>query len=146
MLRHVQRKVPAWNIAGRPRRLPEVLRRFDGQSPEDIDIDPLDIAFLQYTGGTTGVSKGAMLTHHNMVSNTLQARAWFEQVNLEHATYYIALPLYHIFSLTANCLLHLLTGGFGVMIANPRDFPAFVKELQKYPPQIFKGSTRCSTR
>ena len=132
VLRHVQRKGAGLEDS-RAHSLAKVLLRFDGQSPEDTDIEPNDIAFLQYTGGTTGVSKGAMLSHRNMVSNTLQARAWFEQVNLEHATYYIALPLYHIFSLTGNCLLHLLTGGFGVMIPNPRDFPAFVKDCRSIP-------------
>ncbi|MGC4029132.1 MAG: AMP-binding protein [Steroidobacteraceae bacterium] len=138
VLRHVQRKVPAWRIPGAVR-LTDALRRHAGQQPREVRIEPQDIAFLQYTGGTTGISKGAMLTHRNMVANALQARGWFEQVHTEYATYYIALPLYHIFSLTGNCLLHLLTGGMGVMVPNPRDFPAFVKLLQQHPPQIFKG-------
>ncbi len=138
VLRHIKKAVPDWQIDG-AQPLRDVLRAHAGQSPLDVSIAPDDIAFLQYTGGTTGVSKGAMLTHRNMVANALQARAWFEQVKVDRAVYYIALPLYHIFSLTGNCILHLLTGGTGVMIANPRDFPAFVKVLQKYPPNIFKG-------
>jgi long-chain acyl-CoA synthetase len=138
VLRHIQKKVPAWRIEG-AHRLADVLAANRDARPAHVDIAPSDVAFLQYTGGTTGVSKGAMLTHRNMVANALQCRGWFEQVRLENATYYIALPLYHIFSLTGNCLLHLLTGGFGVMVPNPRDFPAFVKLLQQHPPQIFKG-------
>jgi long-chain acyl-CoA synthetase len=102
-------------------------------------VGPRDLAFLQYTGGTTGIAKGAMLTHRNMVANALQCKAWHEQVPIDHATYVIALPLYHIFSLTANCLLYTLVGGFGVMIPNPRDFASFVKELRKHPPNILNG-------
>jgi len=138
VLRRVQKKVPPWHIDG-ARSFVEVLREAAPMHLSDTRLEPQDVAFLQYTGGTTGVSKGAMLTHRNMTANSLQARAWFEQVRLEHATYFIALPLYHIFSLLGNCLLHLLTGGTGVMIPNPRDFPSFVKELRKYPPNLFKG-------
>jgi long-chain acyl-CoA synthetase len=137
-VRHVKKKVPAWQIPGSYRFM-DVLRESAGLDLHDTDPGPEDLAFLQYTGGTTGVSKGAMLSHHNMVSNVLQARAWFEQVRIENATYYIALPLYHIFSLLGNCLLHVQTGGMGVIIPDPRDFAGFVKVMQKYPPQIFKG-------
>ncbi len=98
-----------------------------------------DLAFLQYSGGTTGVAKGAMLSHGNMVANVLQSHAWFDQVGISYATYYIALPLYHIFSLTANCLLFMRVGGTGIMVPNPRDFPAFIKVLRKYPPVCFNG-------
>ena len=80
-----------------------------------------------------------MLSHRNMVSNVLQCRAWHEQVPIEHSTYIIALPLYHIFSLTANCLLYMLVGGYGVLIPNPRDFPSFVKELIRHPPTTLNG-------
>jgi long-chain acyl-CoA synthetase len=80
-----------------------------------------------------------MLSHGNMVANVLQAQAWFQQVRIDYATYYIALPLYHIFSLTANCLLFMQVGGTGIMVPNPRDFPAFVKLLCKRPPSIFLG-------
>ena len=138
VLRHVQKKVLAWRIEGAVS-FREVLQQAAGKRPAETVIEPEDLAFLQYTGGTTGISKGAMLTHRNMVANVLQAHAWFQQVKIEGATYYIALPLYHIFSLTGNCLLHLQTGGFGVLIANPRDFPALVKVMQKYPPHLFKA-------
>ncbi|MDR2215016.1 MAG: AMP-binding protein [Nevskiaceae bacterium] len=138
VVRHVQKKVPAWNIDG-AHRFTDALRDCDGQTPQDTYPGPEDVAILQYTGGTTGTSKGATLTHRNMIANALQARAWFEQVNIQYTTYYIALPMYHIFSLTGNCLLHVQTGGFGVIIPDPRDFAGFVKVLRKYPPQVFLG-------
>jgi long-chain acyl-CoA synthetase len=90
-----------------------------------------DIAFLQYTGGTTGVAKGAMLTHRNMTANMLQARAWMSDVLQEgKETVITALPLYHIFSLTVNCLVFLELGGLNVLITNPRDIPNFIKEIK----------------
>jgi long-chain acyl-CoA synthetase len=92
-----------------------------------------DIAFLQYTGGTTGVAKGAMLTHGNMVANVLQAMEWIgPSFPRDPGTLITALPLYHIFALTANCLLFVVLGWRNILITNPRDFPAFVKELGKY--------------
>jgi long-chain acyl-CoA synthetase len=138
VLRHVQRKVPAWKLDG-AQRMSTVLRQFRGRRHAPAVLTHDDLAFLQYTGGTTGTAKGAMLTHGNMVANALQAREWHLQVDINHATFIVALPLYHIFSLTANALLYLLVGGFGVLIANPRDFPAFVKVLQKYPPNTISG-------
>ena len=137
VLRYVQRKVPAWNIAA-AHPLKEILRSApDTLRPVTVSHD--DIAYLQYTGGTTGVSKGAMLTHGNMVANVLQSRAWFEQVALDNTRYVCALPLYHIFSLTANCLLFTSLGGAGHLIPNPRDFKGFVKELRAHPPMFFMG-------
>lgn len=137
VLRHVQRKVPSWNLPG-ALSLTEILKGGPA-TPTPVDVGHDDIAYLQYTGGTTGVSKGAMLTHGNMVANILQARAWFKQVQIENTTYVCALPLYHIFSLTANCLLFSSLGGTGHLIANPRDFPGFVKELRHHPPMFFMG-------
>jgi len=137
VIRHVQRKVPAWHL---PDALP--LTRILGATPatpNPVDVGHEDIAYLQYTGGTTGVSKGAMLTHGNMIANVLQARAWFKQVQIDNTTYVCALPLYHIFSLTANCLLFSSLGGAGHLIANPRDFKGFVSELRKHPPMFFMG-------
>ncbi|BCL68950.1 Long-chain-fatty-acid--CoA ligase [Vibrio nigripulchritudo MADA3029] len=93
-----------------------------------------DIAFLQYTGGTTGVAKGAVLTHRNMLANVMQAKGAYGPVLTEGRELVVtALPLYHIFALTVNCLLFIELGGRNLMITNPRDIPGFIKELQKYP-------------
>lgn len=93
-----------------------------------------DIAFLQYTGGTTGVAKGAILTHRNIVANVLQAKGAYGPVLREGRELVVtALPLYHVFALTVNCLLFIEMGGRNLLITNPRDIPGFIKELQKYP-------------
>jgi long-chain acyl-CoA synthetase len=100
----------------------------------DAELKGDDLAFLQYTGGTTGVSKGAMLTHRNVVANLLQCYAWMSY-RLEPGNEAIVtpLPLYHIFSLTVNCLLFMKTGGENILVANPRDIPAFIKLLRTTP-------------
>jgi long-chain acyl-CoA synthetase len=138
VLRHVKKKVPHWNIPG-AQRFRDVMQECDNCRPTPVQLTHDDLAYLQYTGGTTGVAKGAMLSHGNMVANIMQAQAWFEQTTISYGTYYIALPLYHIFSLTANCLLFMRVGGSGIMVPNPRDFPAFIKILCKYPPTVFNG-------
>lgn len=93
-----------------------------------------DIAFLQYTGGTTGVAKGAILTHRNMIANVMQAKGMYSPVLNEGRELVVtALPLYHVFALTVNCLLFIEMGGQNLLITNPRDIPGFIKELQKYP-------------
>ncbi|WP_353498044.1 long-chain-fatty-acid--CoA ligase FadD [Vibrio chaetopteri] len=93
-----------------------------------------DIAFLQYTGGTTGVAKGAILTHRNMIANVMQAKGMYAPVLNEGRELVVtALPLYHVFALTVNCLLFVEMGGQNLLITNPRDIPGFIKELQKYP-------------
>jgi long-chain acyl-CoA synthetase len=93
-----------------------------------------DIAFLQYTGGTTGVAKGAILTHRNMIANVMQAKGMYSSVLNEGRELVVtALPLYHVFALTVNCLLFIEMGGQNLLITNPRDIPGFIKELQKYP-------------
>ena len=120
-----------------PRRgpLPRRTRARPAQAPlPDVEIAADDIAFLQYTGGTTGVSKGAMLTHRNLVANMQQASAWIG-TNVKYGEEIIitALPLYHIFALTANCLVFMKFGGLNYLITNPRDMPGFVKELKKIP-------------
>jgi long-chain acyl-CoA synthetase len=138
VLRHVQKKVPHWVI-------PEAhgFRQAIAQGRNlrllPVNLDRNDLAYLQYTGGTTGVAKGAMLTHGNMVANILQSRAWFQQVALDRVTFVCALPLYHIFSLTGNCWLFASLGGTGLLVANPRDFGAFIKDLRRHPPMFFLG-------
>jgi long-chain acyl-CoA synthetase len=98
------------------------------------------IAFLQYTGGTTGVAKGAMLTHRNMLANVLQARHWVaSRIRSEDEIIITALPLYHIFSLTANCFVYSSLGALNVLITNPKDVPGFVKELKKWKSTAITG-------
>ena len=138
MLKHVQRRIANWDIPGATM-LTSVLAEGAGLGMKPVTLGHDDIAFLQYTGGTTGVAKGAMLTHGNLVANLQQCHAWFSQVELERATYVCALPLYHIFSLTVNCLLFTSIGGAGLMITNPRDFRGFIKQLRRHPPMFFAG-------
>ncbi len=130
VLKYIKRQVPDYSIPGAIR-FDEALRRGRRHNLPAVDIAPSDIAFLQYTGGTTGVSKGAMLTHRNLVANMQQAGSWIGG-NLKEGEEIIvtALPLYHIFSLTANCLVFMKTGGLNYLITNPRDMPAFVRELK----------------
>ncbi|WP_055323875.1 AMP-binding protein, partial [Bordetella pertussis] len=99
-----------------------------------------DLACLQYTGGTTGVAKGAMLTHGNLIANLCQAHAWVRPLVKEGRECVVtALPLYHIFALTANCLTFLKIGASNLLIVNPRDIPAFVRELRKTPFSCITG-------
>ena len=130
VLKYIKRQVPDYSISGAIR-FDETLRRGRRHNLPAVDIAPSDIAFLQYTGGTTGVSKGAMLTHRNLVANMQQAGSWIGG-NLKQGEEIIitALPLYHIFSLTANCLVFMKTGGLNYLITNPRDMPGFVRELK----------------
>jgi len=134
VLRHVRKQIPAWSMPGSIT-FKSALSAGLGLKLERALLGPQDIAFLQYTGGTTGVAKAAVLTHRNMVANVLQANAWLKPAltatNVQRIVI-TALPLYHIFSLTANCLLFLRLGARNILITNPRDFPAFVKELKKY--------------
>ncbi len=128
VVRYVKRLVPSYRLPGRI----DFRSLLDGD-PGTLETPALghdDIAFLQYTGGTTGVAKGVMLTHRNMVANVLQASAWigpFIQAGRELIV--TALPLYHIFALTANCLTFMKAGGHNLLITNPRDMPGFVKLL-----------------
>jgi long-chain acyl-CoA synthetase len=104
------------------------------------EIKSSDLAFLQYTGGTTGVSKGAMLTHRNMVANMEQIAAWMKpKLNEREEIVITALPLYHIFALTVNCLAMFKVGAKNILIANPRDMPAFVKDMSKHPFTVITG-------
>ncbi|MFD0738136.1 long-chain fatty acid--CoA ligase [Lysobacter koreensis] len=133
VLKHVKKMVPDYDIAGAIR-FKDALTLGQMQTLPEIKIDPQDIAFLQYTGGTTGVAKGAMLTHRNLVANMQQAAAWVgTNVKLGEEIIITALPLYHIFALTANGLVFMKFGGLNHLITNPRDMPGFVKELKKVP-------------
>ncbi|UXP32909.1 AMP-binding protein [Reichenbachiella agarivorans] len=107
---------------------------------ENIEIKGADLAFLQYTGGTTGVSKGAMLTHRNLVANLEQVSGWLEVLLKEGKEIVItALPLYHIFALTSNCFTMFKYGAHNVLITNPRDMPAFIKEMGKHQFTVITG-------
>ena len=133
VLRHVKKQVPEYSLPGAIR-FNRALELGAGKTLPSIDIRGHDIAFLQYTGGTTGVAKGAMLTHRNLVANMQQSSAWIG-TNAQPGKEIIitALPLYHIFALTANCLVFMKFGGLNHLITNPRDMPGFVAELKKTP-------------
>jgi long-chain acyl-CoA synthetase len=131
VVKRVKRLVPAWLIPGATR-FREALARGAKQALEDVAMGPGDIAFLQYTGGTTGRAKGAILTHGNIVANVEQVAAWGAGTLKEGSeTVITALPLYHVFALTANLLYFMKLGGTNVLITNPRDIPGFVAELGK---------------
>jgi long-chain acyl-CoA synthetase len=131
VLKYVKKLVPDYDITGAVRFKDTLTLGKLRQLPQ-VDVGGDDIAFLQYTGGTTGVSKGAMLTHRNLVANMQQAGAWLgNDLKLGHEIIITALPLYHIFALTANCLVFMKLGGLNHLISNPRDMPGFVKELSK---------------
>ena len=136
MLRRVKKMVPEWQIEGAVS-FKSVLEKGAGLNLTPVHLGHDDLAFLQYTGGTTGVSKGATLTHGNLVANVLQADAWFvSELDLEHnpsPVFVVALPLYHIFGLTACLLWVSHIGAHALLITNPRDIPAFIKDLAKYP-------------
>ncbi len=139
VVKRVKKMVPAWTMPGTvPFR--QALSQGVGQTLTDVPLNHDDIAFLQYTGGTTGVSKGAMLTHGNMVANLQQASAWLSPFSKPaEETIITALPLYHIFSMTANCLTFMKVGGHNILITNPRDMPGFVKELGKVKFTVMTG-------
>ncbi|HET7301463.1 MAG TPA: AMP-binding protein [Oleiagrimonas sp.] len=131
VLKRIKKMVPPFHLGGAVR-FRDALKRGTGHKLPRISLTHDDIAFLQYTGGTTGVAKGAMLTHGNMVANMLQASAWIGNLMTPGEEIIItALPLYHIFSLTANGLVFMRLGGLNWLITNPRDMPGFVKELGK---------------
>jgi len=139
VLRHVKKMIPAWNIPGTTR-LSDALSEGGKRKLERVELGHEDIAFLQYTGGTTGVAKGAMLLHRNIVANLLQAGAWVRPFIGERRHVVITpLPLYHIFSLTANCLTFMTLGAENVLITNPRDIPGLVKEMSKHSFTAFTG-------
>ena len=139
-LKHVKKAVPAFNLPGATS-LNQALAAGAKLPLEPAGLGLDDLAFLQYTGGTTGVAKGAMLTHRNLVANMLQSKAWMIPAGVGKDTEIVitALPLYHIFALTANCLVYMAMGGVNVLITDPRDLPGFVKELSKVPFTFIPG-------
>jgi long-chain acyl-CoA synthetase len=140
VLRHVKKMVPAWSLPGSIR-LSEALAAGGNAKLEHVPLAHGDIAFLQYTGGTTGVSKGAILLNRNIVANLLQARAWIKPFLDPNGREIVItpLPLYHIFSLTANCLTFMTLGAENVLIPNPRDIAGLVAEMGKYKFTTFTG-------
>ncbi|CAG9181849.1 Long-chain-fatty-acid--CoA ligase [Cupriavidus laharis] len=141
VVRNVKKMVPEWELPNCVR-FNAVLAAGRKLTLQPAATGPDDIAFLQYTGGTTGVSKGAVLLHRNVVANVLQSEAWMQPAlhkgaPIEQVVTITALPLYHIFALTVCCLLGMRNGGMSVLIPNPRDIPGFIKELQKYKFHMF---------
>ena len=126
VVRRVRKLVPPWTLDGHLS-FGDALARGAAHALQPVEVGHEDAAFLQYTGGTTGVAKGAVLTHRNIVANLQQAHAWISPVVTEGREIIItALPLYHIFSLTANCLTFIKIGATYVLIPNPRDIPGFI--------------------
>ncbi len=131
VIRHVKKMVPPWKLPGA---LPfnEIIKAGGSLKLDQVDVSGDDVAFLQYTGGTTGVSKGAVLTHRNLVANTLQVVAFMPELSeIRNAVVITALPIYHIFALTSNFLVFSRVGGQNVLITNPRDLAGFVAELRR---------------
>ncbi|KGD89325.1 long-chain fatty acid--CoA ligase [Achromobacter sp. RTa] len=138
-VRRVKRMVPAWSLPGATR-LGDALRAGRDAPFAEVELEQRDLACLQYTGGTTGVAKAAMLTHGNLVANLSQAYAWVRPLVTEGEECIVtALPLYHIFALTANCLTFMKMGASNLLIINPRDIPGLVKEMRKVPFSAFTG-------
>ncbi len=143
VVRRVKKMVPAWSLPGHVR-FNDALSKASGRTFAPAAVKSDDIAFLQYTGGTTGVSKGATLLHRNVLANVMQNTLWVQTAykakgRPDPMVYICALPLYHIFALTINALMGMSEGAHNILIPNPRDIPAFVKDLAKQPFHVFPG-------
>ena len=139
VVRHVRRAVPAFRLE-RAERFNRALELGGRETFAEAPVEPTDVAFLQYTGGTTGVAKGAMLTHRNLIANLQQVHAWIAAaVSPGGDTFLAALPLYHVFALQANCFVPVMIGASNLLIANPRDIPDLVKALRKTPCTVITG-------
>jgi long-chain acyl-CoA synthetase len=139
VLKYIKKVIPKCNI---PNAIyfKEILINSKNLQLQPVKLIGQDIAFLQYTGGTTGVAKGAMLTHRNLIANVLQAEAWFKPLfKPGHEIVITALPLYHIFSLMANCLFIFKVGGYNILITDPRNIKAMVNELKKFKFSVITG-------
>ncbi|MEX0404295.1 long-chain fatty acid--CoA ligase [Aquibium sp. LZ166] len=143
VVRRVKKMVPAWSLPGHVR-FNDAMKAGAAASLKAVAVGPDDVAFLQYTGGTTGVSKGATLLHRNVLANVAQNALWIEAAYAkkprpDRPVYLCALPLYHIYALTVNALMGMEQGAQNILVPNPRDIPALVKEFQKYRINIFPG-------
>lgn len=139
IVKWVKKRVPAWHLP-QSRSFKQALQAGEGKPFQNAPLTRGDIAFLQYTGGTTGLAKGAVLTHGNILANLLQAHVWIgATLRWGGETIVTALPLYHIFSLTANCFVFFMLGARNLLITNPRDMNGFVKEMGKYKWSAISG-------
>lgn len=140
IFRYIKKSIPTWNISSAVP-FKKVINSRNKSAFQRVVIEPHDIAYLQYTGGTTGGPKGVILTHRNMVSNLTQVSAWIDSFFKRRYDGGIinALPLYHIFSLTANCLVFLRVGFNNILITNPKDLSEFVRELKRQPFSVILG-------
>lgn len=139
VVKHLKKMVPAWKLASFVW-FKDALKQAAGKKPDHVPMELDDLALLQYTGGTTGISKGAMLTHGNICSNMEQVYAWIGNLFIKgKETVITPLPLYHIFALTINNILFLSAGFRNVLITNPRDMKAFLKDVKKNPPNYISG-------
>lgn len=139
VVKYIKKMVPAFSIP-QAYSFRQALELGAMKPHQKVACSHEDIAFLQYTGGTTGVAKGAMLTHRNVLANMQQIRAWMKPKLREGEEIAIAaLPMYHIFALTLNCLALVAYGAENVLVTNPRDIPGFIKELKKYPFTVLAG-------
>jgi long-chain acyl-CoA synthetase len=143
VVRRVKKMVPAWSLPGHVK-FNQALKEGEKLTFKPAKVEPDDIAFLQYTGGTTGVSKGATLLHRNILANVAQNALWLEGAYVKKArpdrpVYLCALPLYHIYALTVNAIMGMQQGAQNILIPNPRDIPALVKEFAKYKVNVFPG-------
>jgi long-chain acyl-CoA synthetase len=143
VVRRVKKMVPAWSLPGHVK-FTAALKEGSVKEFKPARVAASDVAFLQYTGGTTGISKGATLLHSNVLANVAQNLLWLETAFVKKPkpsslTFVCALPLYHIYALTVNALMGMQQGAHNILIPNPRDIPGFVKELEKYPFNVFPG-------
>ncbi len=139
VVRRVRKQVPSWNIPGAID-FKSAVAAGRRATLQPVEVGPDDLAFLQYTGGTTGVAKGAMLSHGNISANVLQAESFLGKDSLRSpGTLLTAIPLYHIFALSGNCMAFFRLGWTNLLIINPRDMPALIADLKKHPCNYISG-------